>query len=448
MNFKRFLYADLLKWKANTKHKPLILRGARQVGKTTLIRQFAKEFDHFIELNLELKSDITPFQELDDIEQILNAIYLLKGSPKPKQQTLIFIDEIQESAKAIKQLRYFYEKLPNLHVIAAGSLLEFALQKVGSFPVGRIEYLYLHPLNFEEFLLAKENNNAVEALNTVPFPKFAYSTLFNLFHEYAIIGGMPEIVANYIEHNNIARLASNYNALWETYKDDFAKYASNNTEKQLLRFIIEQAPNEADRISFEKFGNSVYRSREVGEALRLLDLAGIQLLIYPTTNTALPIQVNVKKRPRLQFLDVGLLNEALSLQGEMLTITNLNDFYRGKIISQLINQELIAIHNSYKYKPVFWVRDKKTSSAEVDLVYKHKQMLIPIEIKSGAAGKLKSLHQFMNVCEHPYAIRLLANKLEVIDAKTISGTKFKLLNLPYFLAAKLPEYIKWFIGNY
>lgn len=448
MNFKRFLYADLLKWKANTKHKPLILRGARQVGKTTLIRQFAKEFDHFIELNLELKADVTLFQELDDIEQILNAIYLLKGSPKPKQQTLIFIDEIQESAKAIKQLRYFYEKLPNLYVIAAGSLLEFALQKVGSFPVGRIEYLYLHPLNYEEFLLAKENNNAVEALNTVPFPKFAYSTLFNLFHEYAIIGGMPEIVANYIEHNNIARLASNYNALWETYKDDFAKYASNNTEKQLLRFIIEQAPNEADRISFEKFGNSVYRSREVGEALRLLDLAGIQLLIYPTTNTALPIQVNVKKRPRLQFLDVGLLNEALSLQGEMLTITNLNDFYRGKIISQLINQELIAIHNSYKYKPVFWVRDKKTSSAEVDLVYKYKQMLIPIEIKSGAAGKLKSLHQFMNVCEHPYAIRLLANKLEVIDAKTISGTKFKLLNLPYFLASKLPEYIKWFIGNY
>jgi len=448
VNFKRFLYADLLKWKANTKHKPLILRGARQVGKTTLIRQFAKEFDHFIELNLELKADVTLFQELDDIEQILNAIYLLKGSPKPKQQTLIFIDEIQESAKAIKQLRYFYEKLPNLYVIAAGSLLEFALQKVGSFPVGRIEYLYLHPLNYEEFLLAKENNNAVEALNTVPFPKFAYSTLFNLFHEYAIIGGMPEIVANYIEHNNIARLASNYNALWETYKDDFAKYASNNTEKQLLRFIIEQAPNEADRISFEKFGNSVYRSREVGEALRLLDLAGIQLLIYPTTNTALPIQVNVKKRPRLQFLDVGLLNEALSLQGEMLTITNLNDFYRGKIISQLINQELIAIHNSYKYKPVFWVRDKKTSSAEVDLVYKYKQMLIPIEIKSGAAGKLKSLHQFMNVCEHPYAIRLLANKLEVIDAKTISGTKFKLLNLPYFLASKLPEYIKWFIGNY
>ena len=271
----------------------------------------------------------------------------------------LFIDEIQESPKAIQLLRYFYEEKPDLYVIAAGSLLEFAMQKVPSFPVGRIDHLYLHPINFEEYLSAINNKNAVDTFNTIPIPAYAHNILMNLFHEYAIIGGMPEIVSQYAENKNIAQLSKYYNGLWQSYMDDVEKYAKNATEKNVIRHIIQTAPGELDRIKFEGFGNSNYRSREVGEALRSLSLGKIIQLVYPTTNLTPPLTPNLRKRPRLQFLDTGLLTNILLLQGDMITVEDLNDFYRGKIIHHLICQELISIHDEQKYIPHFWVREEK-----------------------------------------------------------------------------------------
>lgn len=447
MKIQRKVYKKLLEWKDSKYRKPLLLRGARQVGKTTLIREFSKEFDNYIELNLEKEADCDLF-ETDDINKILNAAYLLKNLEPTKKHTLLFLDEIQESPKAIKQLRYFYEEKPELYVIAAGSLLEFAISKVASFPVGRIEFLYLHPLSFEEYLGAIQHKVAIDALKTIPIQDYAQSVLLNLFHEYAIVGGMPEIVSRFVDNKNIASLSKTYLGLWQSYKDDVEKYARNDSGKKIIRHIVETAPKQIDRIKFEGFGNSNYRSREVGEALRSLNFAKIIQLVYPTTSLSPPIIPDFKKRPRLQFLDTGLLNNILLLQGDMIVVSDLNDFYRGKIIQHLICQELISIHDEHPFIPHFWVREEKNRNSEVDIVYRHNKYIIPIEVKSGKQGKLRSLHQFVERSNHPYAIRLYAGKFKIENHKTPDGVPYLLMNLPYFLGTKIPEYINYFVENY
>lgn len=447
MYINRNANRKLIEWKNSANRKPLILRGARQVGKTTLIRQFAVEFPNYIELDLEKEEDRNLFR-LGSVSKILNAAYLLKGIEPGEKQTLLFIDEIQESPEAIALLRYFYEEKPEIFVIAAGSLLEFALKKVSSFPVGRVEYLYLHPLNFIEYLGGINNAGAIKAIQTVPVQEFAHKILLDLFHEYAIIGGMPEIILHYIEHKNIAALSKNYNRLWQSYKDDVEKYARNDTDRKIIRHIIETAPYESDRIKFEGFGKSNYRSREVGEALYSLDLANIIRLIYPTTNLEPPVIPNLKRSPRLQFLDTGVINQVLLLQGDMIGISDLNDFYRGKVIQQVIYQEVTSIHEEVSYKPNFWVREEKDTSSEVDLVYRHGKYIIPIEIKSGKQGKLRSLHQFIERTNHSYAVRMYANEFSVEQVKTPAGVPYLLMNLPYYLSTMIPEYLDYFIKNY
>lgn len=446
MEIYRNALKSLEEWKQSKNRKPLLLRGARQVGKTTLVRQFARQFDQFIELNLEKKAERELFSLTDNIEELLSAIYLYKKLPPTDKPTLLFIDEIQESPEAISLLRFFYEEKPDLFIVAAGSLLEFALRKVPSFPVGRLSYLVLHPLNFDEFL-GVINKEAQKIFNQIPVAAFAHQQLLKLFHTYAMIGGMPEIVKNYAENKNIATLIPFYKELWQAYKDDAEKYAATNSERNIIRHVIEAAPKEPDRIKFEGFGNSNYRSREVGEALRTLDLARIIRLVYPGTSLEPPLAVNYRKRPRLQFLDTGLLTNSLMLQTEMIGMSDLNDLYRGKIVQHIVSQELTSIHNDPGFIPHFWVREEKGSDAEVDLVYQHGQYIIPIEIKSGEKGTLRSLHQFINMAKHSFALRLYAGPPKTEDAITQAGKSFTLFNLPYYLGAKIPDYLQHLISN-
>jgi len=444
--FTRILHQNLKDWKDSDNRKPLILRGARQVGKTTLIRQFGKAYDHFFELNLERENDRALFGT-DSVSDIFNKIQLLKGISVNTGSSLLFIDEIQESPKAIGLLRYFYEEMPNIHVIAAGSLLEFAMKDVGSMPVGRVEYLYLHPLNFQEYLMAMENEMAQEVLSTIPFPSYAHSTLLKMFNEYCIIGGMPEMVAEYVKTGSSAALQNGYRNLWTTYMEDIEKYSNNATERKVISHIVKVAPAFLERVKFEGFGNSVYRSREVGEAFRSLDMAKLIRLIYPSTSLLPPIIPDHRKRPRLQFLDTGLLNHAMNIQGEMIGLSDLSDVQRGHIIEHLVCQELISIHQTSDFQPNFWVREEKTGNAEVDLLYQSGKYVIPIEVKSGKQGRLRSLHQFVDRSSHPYAVRMYAGELKVEYHTTPSGTDYLLLNLPYFLGTQLPAYIKWFVEN-
>lgn len=448
MTFARKAYKRLLAWKDNPARKPLIIRGARQVGKSTLVQQFAQEFRHFIPLNLEKKNHQRFFEGLSNAHQIMEAVFLSTNTPKDAGPVLMFIDEIQESPQAIQMLRYFYEERPDVYVIAAGSMLEFALRDVPSFPVGRVEQMVLHPFDFEEFLGAIGHQAAIDALNTIPVSVAAHDTLMDLFHAYAIVGGMPEVVKHYVSDQSLLNLSPIYESLWQGYKDDVVKYARNPKERKVLQHVMFTAPQAKDRVVFEGFGHSNYGSREVGEALRALDQARIIHLLYPSNSLQPPIETDFRKRPRLQIVDTGLMNYTMQVQPAMIGLQDLNTLYKGRVIQHLVTQEFWARYDLPSFKPHFWVRENPRSNAEVDLLCAHKQRVIPIEIKSGEAGALRSLHQFMDACHHPYAIRLLANRFSVQPTQTPGGTPFFLMNLPYYLGNKIPEYIEYFQQTY
>lgn len=447
MLFARKIEKQLAAWKANPNRKPLMLRGARQVGKSTTVRQLGSTYRHFVGLNLERPADRRFFAKERDVTAIWEQIRFEKNLPNEPDQTLLFIDEIQELPFVIRQLRYFYEDLPTLPVVAAGSLLEFALGDVHSFPVGRVEELTLHPLDFEEFLAATGEQAALEQLRQIPFNDYAYDKLFDLFKRYLIIGGMPEVVKTYAaQHFDIAGLKAVYASIWDAYRSDVVKYAKNDTEAHVMRHVMASAPFVRDRIAFAGFGASNYRSREVGEALRALDLAKIIYLVYPTTQTEPPFTPDLTRKPRLQFLDTGLLNYAADIQAELLALDDLNDYYRGFVVHHMVAQELMANAQSPGYRPLFWVRENAGSMAEVDITYKWRDQLLPIEVKSGSKGSLRSLHEYMDRSRGSLAVRLLHNELHLEEATTRSGKNFKLLNLPYFAATQLERCVEWANG--
>jgi len=447
---ERLLSKQLLLWKNKSNRKPLVIRGARQVGKTTLVKEFAKTYQYSIYLNLEKKAHCRYFDETDDVKVIVDALFIANNiATKNIKNCLLFIDEIQESPKSMALLRYFYEDVPALHVVCAGSLLEFALKDVKSFPVGRVEYLYLYPFNFHEFLRAIKHTIALEHLQNIPINPAAHNTLIQLFNKFTIIGGMPEIVKEYIKSQSVGNLAQIYESIWSSYISDTEKYTHNTTAKNVIRHIMATSAYSMDkRIKFQNFGNSNYRSREVGEAFRNLHQAKIIQLIYPTTVTEPPIFADLKKSPKLQFLDTGILNYTLNISSQMLLLDDLSSIYKGAIIPHMITQELISLQDQKTEVPCFWVREQKSSSSEVDLVYSIGNKVVPIEVKSGSTGSLRSLHQFVERTNHPYAVRMYAGKFEVLTTRTANGTPYLLMNLPYYLGTELPQYLDYFINNH
>lgn len=448
MQIKRNILNDLLIWKNKKNRKPLILRGARQVGKTTIIKEFGDHFKNFIHLNLEKKEHYDFFERFDNVNDIIEAILLSDSISKSQiRETLLFIDEIQESPKAISLLRFFLEDLPDLYVVSAGSLLEFSFHSIKSFPVGRIEYLNLYPINFQEFLLAMGKNSALEALRTIPLKPTSHKILLDLFHIYAIIGGMPEIAKEYIESGTFSGLQNIYESIWETYKYDIEKYASNSSDERILKHIIGKAHLYLDqRIKFENFGNSNYRSREVGESFQKLNDARVIQLVYPTTSLETPIIPDIKKSPRMQFLDTGIVNYELGIQSNMIGLKDMSNLYKGALIPHLVIQEYISLNNPRHELPNFWVREKKQSQAELDLLVAYKDKLIPIEIKSGKSGTLRSLHQFIEMSGLQFAVRLYAGQFSIEEHYTPrKRIKYKLLNLPYYMGTMIQEYIKYYV---
>lgn len=445
--FKRKLLLELEKWRQNTPRKPLVIRGARQVGKTTLVNQFAAQYEQYIYLNLELTEDKEPFENFTSIENLINTIFFLKNKTlSKKNSTLLFIDEIQEVPKALNILRYFYELAPEISVIAAGSMLETLFDKNISFPIGRVEYKVIKPVSFPEFLSAIGENAALEQLTQVPVAAFAQSKLLNLFHTYALIGGMPEIVQHYATYKDLVALGPIYDSLINGYMDDVEKYAKSNAQILHIRHCIQNSFAQAGkRIKFEGFGNSAYKSREMGESLRTLEKALLMQLVYPCTSASLPMVPDIKKSPRLQILDTGLLNYFVGLQKEIIGTDDLNSIYQGTLIEHLIGQELLAFQYNALSALHFWVRQKKESTAEVDYLFQYDGLIIPIEVKSGKEGTLKSLHSYMDIAPHNFAIRFYAGVLNISDAITQNGKQYKILNLPYYLGSQIEKYFDWFI---
>ena len=444
--FKRQLLHELEKWAIKDNRKPLVIRGARQVGKTTLVNEFGKQYEQYIYLNLELNEDKEPFEEFTSIENLVGALFFLKNKTlAQRSKTLIFIDEIQEVPKALNILRYFYESVPEISVIAAGSMLETLFDKNISFPIGRVEYMVIRPVSFPEFLSALGETAALKELAQIPLSKYAHTKLLGLFHKYALIGGMPEVVKHYAKHRDLVVLAPVYDALINGYLQDVEKYASSNAQIQHIRHCIQASFSQAGkRIKFEGFGNSAYKSREMGEALRTLEKALLLQLNYPSTTATLPIVPDLKKSPRLQILDTGLLNYYVGLQRDIIGTKDLNSIYQGTMIEHLTGQELLAPQFNALSSLQFWVKENKGSTAEVDYIYPYEGLIIPIEVKSGKEGTLKSLHSFMDIAPHDLAIRLYAGEVSITDAFTPNGKKYKLLSLPYFLSSQIEHYISWF----
>lgn len=441
--FHRKKLTYLRYWAKKETRKPLVLRGARQVGKTSLVLLFSNDFDRFVHLNLEKPEHKALFQNIENTKQAIEGILFQSQKAIERQhKTLIFIDEIQESKEAFELLRFFYEDYPQLHVIVAGSLLETVLHKNVSFPVGRVEYLKIQPLTFEEFLIAKGEKNALKAINTFPTPKFAHQKLSELFYEYSIIGGMPEVVKTFAQNQDFVSLKSVYTSLIEAYEDDIEKYEPNQKKREVLRFLIKRVFEYAgQRITLNGFAKSNYGSREIGEAMKTLEKAMLIQLNYPTTQFQAPLTRSYSKSPKLQVLDTGLSNFQLGIQSQLLLNHNLEKVNNGITIEHLVGQQLLGIDELGFEIPHFWVREKKTSQAEVDFLHQFNGEIIPIEVKSGATGKLRSLHLFMELANLNKAVRFFGNYIHKEKVETPSGYTYTLLSLPHYLAEKVNHYL-------
>lgn len=415
------------------------------MGKTTVVETFSKQFDQYIYLNLEILEDRKIFESDYTFDELLTALFLFKDWSKSINNTLIFIDEIQNSPKAVSSLRYFYEMAGNYFVIAAGSLLETLIDKTISFPVGRVEYLVLRPCSFKEFLGAMNEMGLINVLQEIPIPSYAHEKLMNLFRYYTLIGGMPEAVQKFIESKDIHSLNHVYESLVISYLDDVEKYARNNTLSGIIRFVIEHSFSFAgSRIKFQGFGNSKYKYREMSEAFRTLEKALLVQLVYPVTDTRLPVTPAMARAPKLQLVDTGLVNYMAGLQKSVFGSRVLSDVYEGRIAEHITGQEILGSKPSFLFKLNFWTREKNDASAEVDFVYPFHDLVIPVEVKSGSAGKLRSLNEFMDRSPHPYAVRIYSGMPRTEPLYTRTGNKYSLLNLPFYLVHKLDAYLDWF----
>jgi predicted AAA+ superfamily ATPase len=426
--------------------KPLILRGARQVGKTTIVTEFAKEYTVFLRLNLEKKTDKDLFDRYDNVKELLRAIHLHHGRKDENKPTLLFIDEIQNSSKAVALLRYFYEEANHIHVIAAGSLLESLLNTEHiSFPVGRVEYLAMRPCCFLEFLNGiGETFDADLILNLQA--EAVHARIMRHFNNYALVGGMPAAIVQYAISRDILSVLPIYESLVESYKDDAEKYASNDTTAKVIRQILQTGWAYAgETISFEKFGGSNYKSREMGIAFRTIEKALLLELVYPTTVAKLPILSDYKKKPKLIWLDTGLVNFASKIQEEVFSVENIQDAWRGKIAEHIVAQELLALSSLVSSKRNYWRRNKEGSDAEVDFVEAFGGKLIPIEVKSGHNSHLRSLHLFMDEAPHNIAVRVWSKAFSVDNVTTPRGKDFKLINVPFYYLSVLEKILAKFV---
>jgi uncharacterized protein len=443
----RKILTELGAWRSSTYRKPLIIRGARQVGKTTVVHEFGKQYKQYITLNLERKEEAALFGNYTHFAALVESIFFLKDANPQEQDTLIFIDEIQEVPEAINLLRYFYEDYPQIHVIAAGSLLEAILKENITMPVGRVQFMVLRPMSFEEFLEAMNEKAALDQYRRMPVADFAHDKLKQLFHTYTLIGGMPEVVQHYAQNRNLSALRTVYEFLLVSYMNDVEKYATNQSMVQVTRHVMGSMGQEAgNRIKFERFGQSNYGSKEVGDAMRTIEKALLLSLVYPCTSTSLPLFADKKKSPRLQLLDTGLLNHLAGIQKEIVSNPDLEDVFQGKLVEHIVGQELLATDYSVMRELHFWTREKKDSVAEVDFIRVFDGKIIPVEVKSGATGRLRSLHQFIDQADHPFAVRFYGGKLSTDELTTISGKPFSLFNLPYYLAGRIDAYLAHLTG--
>ena len=401
MKMKRDIKQSLKKWKDDKRRRPLLVRGARQVGKSYTIIDFGKTyFDNLAVINFEQYPEYKKCFHNFNPNEILQNISILYKQEIIPGKTLLFFDEIQECPDAIVSLRYFYEQLPSLHVIGAGSLLEFTLKSKGiKVPVGRIQYIFMKPMSFGEFLDAigeEKTRKIIQDFSPLhPVSEVAHNHLLTLIRKYTILGGMPGVLDEYIHSGNLEKCRQIQNAIIQTYRDDFGKYSGLIKHKYLVKIFNSVPVSVGNKFKYSHVDPDI-QSRELKEAVRMLQMAGIIYVIRKTSGHALPFEVHANdKHFKTIFLDTGLMQNICGLAGEINFSKDIFSINKGAVAEQFAGQELLAYQDMYQYPQLFyWIREKKNSTAEIDYLINSGSDIIPVEIKAGKTGRLKSLHLF------------------------------------------------------
>jgi len=392
---KRFIEDILIKWKDEKGRKPLILSGARQVGKSYVIEQnFAGHFEQLLTINFEKQPEFSScFESGYDPARILRRIEALAGKRLTMGRTLLFFDEVQFCPVAIISLRYFFEEMPDLHIVAAGSLLEFTIEKI-SVPVGRVTFRHLGPMSFEEFLYNSGNQVLLDEIRahsvSIPFPEALHTRAISLLKEYLAIGGMPQVIASYIEHQDYLRCQELLTDLLESYLKDFPKYSSKLSDLKYIDTVFSRIPHlVGNQFKFVQISRDI-QSKYLRSGLDLLDKADLVKFIYKTSGIPLGANYN-PHRFKLLFIDIGLMQRACDLNIARWITDSYNLINAGSVSEQFVGQEICANANFKREKLYYWARDKRGSSAEVDYLIEHLGGVTPVEVKSGTSGRLKSM---------------------------------------------------------
>jgi predicted AAA+ superfamily ATPase len=393
----RFAQAQIRKWTTAQRRKPLIVRGARQVGKTWLVEHVAADgFESVVKVDFEKRRDLHAyFGDNLDPKGIVQHLELASGVRIVPGRTLLFLDEIQACPRAIMALRYFYEQMPDLHVIAAGSLLEFALGEI-SVPVGRIQYLHIHPMTFREYLLAMGNKVAAECAVRHPseVEEGLQRQLLKELKAYLLVGGMPECVKVYHETGSLMEAFKVQGEIVGSYRDDFAKYAPRVDHTCLDTVLLNVARQVGEQIKYTRLDEH-HAGPTVRRAFDLFCKARVMHKIASADPSGLPLKATAnEKRFKAAMLDIGLMQNLCQVPAdEALRQDDLLAMYRGRLAEQFVAQELIASHASEIF---YWAREVRGSSAEVDYLAVREGRIVPVEVKSGAGGSLRSLHLMLD----------------------------------------------------
>jgi predicted AAA+ superfamily ATPase len=439
----------LEKWLSSDNRKPLVIRGARQVGKTWLVRHFAKmQGKKLIEINLEKYPKLAASFSSNEPAVVLQRLRADLETSIDPENCILFIDEIQAAPELFPKLRWFAEDMAQLPIIAAGSLLEFLLGKQEfSMPVGRISYMYLEPLSFEEYLLAQDRNALVTQIKEFRWSNgisdFTHENLQSLFKEYIIIGGMPAAVNAWNSTRSFSDVSQVHNDILHTYRDDFGKY-SGRIPPQRLQEVITAVP----RCLGQKFVyNSVNQNERIPiikGALELLCQAKVCHQITASSANGVPLAAELlKSYLKVILLDVGLSSADLGLSlSDIQLVEELDLINKGGIAEQVVGQLLRTIGPIYQEPALYyWINSEKSSSAEIDYLIQHGSKVVPVEVKAGKSGKLKSLHIFMRLKELSSAVRINSNppQLSEVSVKDTQGypVNYKLLSIPFYLIGEL-----------
>ncbi|CCB88310.1 ATP-binding protein [Simkania negevensis] len=435
----RKIETELKDWHRKKCRLPLILRGARQVGKSYVVQKIGNElFENTLIIDFELQPSFCQCFESLDPQKIVNRLELMTGASINEGKTLLFLDEIQQCPRAIMALRYFKEKMPALHVIAAGSLLEFVMHETDfSFPVGRVQFLYMGPLSFSEFLLNAGEKKVLDFLDNVTveegIPSEIHNKLLELFRLYIVIGGMPATVHTYLETHSLSESHKIQLSLLQTYQNDFGKYAS-KTEYKYLQLLFEKAPSlVATHFKYVNVSNEI-RSRELKVALEQLSYAGLINRVFATSASGVPLFAQIKEtRFKILFLDIGLLHTSHKMNISELWEKDILQIHSGRLAEQVVGQQLLTLGDFYESPQLFfWKRESKSSSAEVDYLFTSGSAIIPIEVKAGKTERLRSLQTFMKEKQSPLGVKISMSPL-LLD--------HSILSLPLYMIDQLPRFV-------